>query len=117
LNSVDFGFSQVESVLKESIVESLTALVACGAAFALSYYFGSGRAPSLLMALLLGAASGVGFAVIFFIMTVAVTVVLPGTFNARSLGVHLIVLLAVAPLGAAAVAVFARYYAMGRLRF
>ena len=115
--SVDFDFSQVESVLKESIVESITALVACGAAFALSYYFGKGRAPSLLMALLLGAASGVGFAVIFFIMTVAVTVVVPGIFNARSLGVHLIVLLAVAPLGAAAVAVFARYYALGRLRF
>lgn len=98
-------------------MESVTAFVACVAAFALSYYFGKGRAPSLLMALLLGAASGVGFAVLFFVMTVAVTVVLPGTFDARSLGVHLILLLAVAPLGAAAVAAFARYLAIGRLRF
>jgi hypothetical protein len=103
--------------LKESIMESITALVAGGAAFALSYYLGSGRAPSLLMALLLGVASGIGFAVIFFVMTVAVTVALPGTFDARSLGMHLILLLAVAPLGAAAVAAFARYHALGRLRF
>ena len=98
-------------------MESITALVACVAAFALSYYFGKGPASSLLMALLLGAASGVGFAVIFFVMTVAVTVILPGTFDARSLGVHLILLLAVAPLGAAAVAAFARYHAIGKLRF
>ena len=98
-------------------MESITALVACGAAFALSFYLGSGRAPSLLMTLLLGVAIGVCFAFIFFIMTVVVTVLLPGIFNARSLGVHLIVLLAVAPLGSAAVAVFARYYNLGRLRF
>jgi len=98
-------------------MESITALVACAAAFAFSYYFGRGRAPSLSMALFLGAASGVGFAALFFVMTVAVTVVLPGTFDARSLGVHLILLLAVAPLGAAAVAAFARYHAIGRLRF
>ena len=98
-------------------MESVTAFVSCAAAFALSYYFGKGPPPSLLMALLLGAASGVGFAVLFFVMTVAVTVVLPGTFDARSLGVHLILLLAVAPLGAAAVATFARYHAIGKLRF
>ena len=36
-------------------MESFTALVACGAAFAFSCYFGYGRAPSSLAALLFGA--------------------------------------------------------------
>ena len=73
--------------------------------------------PRLFAALFLGAACGVAFAVLFFVMTVAVEGTLPGTFNARSLGVHLLILLAVAPLGAAAVAVLGQRYAMARMRF
>ena len=98
-------------------MESITALVACGTAFAFSYYVGYGRAPSSFAALFLGAACGVAFAVLFFVMTVAVEGTLPGTFNARTLGVHLLILLAVAPLGAAAVAVLGQRYAMARMRF
>lgn len=98
-------------------MESITALVTCGAAFAFSYYIGYGRAPSWPAALLLGATSGIGFAVLFFVITIAVAGTLPGIFDARTLGRHLILLVAVAPLGAAAVAVFAYRHAMSRLRF
>ena len=98
-------------------MESITALVACGAAFALSFYLGYGRAPSLLAAAMLGAVSGIGFAVIFFAMTIAVAGTLPGIFDARTLGQHLILLGMAAPLGAAAVPMFAHRYAMSRSRF
>ena len=98
-------------------MESFTALVACGAAFAFSCYFGYGRAPSSLAALLFGAVSGIVFAVIFFVMTVAVAGTVPGIFDARTLGQHLILLVMVAPLGAAAVAVLAHRYAMSRVPF
>jgi hypothetical protein len=98
-------------------MESITAFVACSAAFALSYYFGYGRAPSTLVALVLGAVSGVGFAVIFFAMTVGSAILLPGIFDGRTLGVHFVGLLAVAPLGAAAIGALAHRYAMTRTSF
>ncbi len=98
-------------------MESITAVVACGIAFALSYYVGYGRAPSSLVALMLGAVGGIGFAFIFFVMTVAVAIILPGTFDGRSLGVHFIGLLAVAPLGGAVISVLAHRYAMAKTPF
>ena len=98
-------------------MESITAFVACVVAFALSYYVGYGRAFSALSATMLGAASGVGFAVVFFVMTVAVAIVLPGTFDARSLGVNFIGLMAVAPLGSAVLAVLGHRHAMAKMRF
>jgi hypothetical protein len=98
-------------------MESLTAVVACAVAFALSFYLGYGRSPTSLAALVVGAACGVGFAVIFFGLTVGTTIMLPGTFDARSLGLHFLALLFVAPLGAAAIAVFAHNRATPKLRF
>ena len=98
-------------------MESLTAVVACAVAFALSFYFGYGRSPSSFAAFALGAACGVGFAVIFFGLTVGTTLILPGTFNARSLGLHFLALLFVAPFGAAAIAVFGHRRATPKMRF
>ena len=98
-------------------MESLTAIVACALAFALSLYLGYGRSPSSLAAFAVGVACGVGFAVIFFGVTVGTTLVLPGTFNARSLGLHFLALLVVAPLGAAAIAVFAHQRTTPKMRF
>ncbi|MDP2331952.1 MAG: hypothetical protein Q8M19_14775 [Reyranella sp.] len=98
-------------------MESITAFVACGAAFALSYYFGYDRAPSTFIALILGAVSGIGFAVVFFAVTVAVAIMLPGTFDARTLGVNFARLLVLAPLGAAAIGALAHRHAMARMRF
>jgi hypothetical protein len=98
-------------------METITAIVACAVAFALSIYLGYEKAPSTWAAVLLGAASGVGFAVVFFAVTVAITIVLPGTFHARTLGLHFLALLAVAPLGAAVIAILARRHAMTKMHF
>ena len=96
-------------------MESITAGVACSAALALSYYIGYDRAPSIFISLVVGAVSGVGFAVVFFAMTVVVAITLPGTFDARLLGVHFVILLAVAPLSGAAFAAFAHHRAMTKM--
>lgn len=99
-------------------MESITAFVACAAAFALSYYFGFDRAHSTLGAAILGALSGIGFAAAFFAMTVAVAILLPGTFDGRTLGIYFVRLLALAPLGAAVIAALAHRHAMARrMRF
>ena len=98
-------------------MESTTALVACGAAFALSYYFGYGRAPTTLIAAILGAVSGVGFAVVFFALTLVVTILLPGTFDGRTLGFYFVRLLVLAPIGAAAIAAFAHRFSRTRIQF
>jgi len=98
-------------------VESITAYVACGAAFVLSYYFGFGRAYSTPFAAILGAMSGVGFAMAFFSATVTVAVLLPGTFDGRTLGIYFVRLLVLAPIGAAAIAALAHRYALARMRF
>ena len=98
-------------------MESITALVACGAAFALSYYFGYGRAPTMFIAAILGAVSGIGFAVAFFALTLAVTILLPDTFDARTLGFYFVRLLVLAPIGAAAIAVFAHRFSRTKIQF
>lgn len=98
-------------------MESITALVACGAAFALSYYFGYGRAPTTFIAAVLGAVSGIGFAVVFFALTLAVTIVLPGTFDGRTLGVYFVRLLVLAPIGAAVIAAFAHRFSTTKTQF
>jgi hypothetical protein len=116
-DSVDSEFSQVESVLEKSIMETLTAAVACGVAFALSFHLGYGRAASIWGAATWGAVTGLGIAVAFFAMTVATTIILPGTFDGRALGLHFLALLVVAPLGAAVVAILARRYAMAKMHF
>jgi hypothetical protein len=86
-------------------MESITAFVACGLAFALSYYVGRALASSTVVAAMMGAVCGLAFAVLFFIATVAIGAVLPGIFDGWMLGVHFIVLLFVIPLGSAGVAV------------
>lgn len=98
-------------------METITAVVACGVAFTLSFYLGYDRAPSVWVAVLLGAASGLGFAVAFFAMTVGTTIILPGTFDARTLGLHFLALLAVAPLGAGLIAVLAHRHAVAKTHF
>jgi hypothetical protein len=86
-------------------MESITALVACGLAFALSYYIGRTLASSMPVAAMMGGACGVAFAVLFFVMTVGIGTFLPGIFDGWLLGVHFIVLLVVMPLGGAGIAV------------
>ena len=86
-------------------MESITALVACGVAFALIYYIGRFTASTTLAAAVMGAVCGLAFAVLFFITTVALGVIVPGLFEGWTLGIHFIALLIVAPLGSAGIAV------------
>jgi hypothetical protein len=86
-------------------MESITAAVAAGVAFALSYYIGRSVASTTMMAAVMGAVCGLAFAVMFFISTVAIGTVVPGMFDGWMLGIHFIVLLAAVPLGGAGVAV------------
>ena len=86
-------------------MESITALVACGLAFALSYYIGRTMASSTPVAAMMGGVCGLAFAVMFFVMTVALGAILPGIFDGWLLGVHFIVLLIVMPLGSAGIAI------------
>jgi hypothetical protein len=85
-------------------MESITAIVAAGVAFALSYYIGRAVAATTLMAAVMGGVCGLAFAVLFFISTVAIGTVVPGMFDGWMLGVHFIVLLAAVPLGSAGIA-------------
>ena len=86
-------------------MESITAIVAAGVAFALSYYIGRSMASTNLVAAMMGGICGLAFAVLFFITTVAIGTVVPDMFDGWMLGVHFIVLLAVVPLGSAGIAV------------
>lgn len=88
-------------------MESITALVACAAAFSLSYYIGYHIATNTTVAAMMGAASGLVFAAMFFVMTVAIGMLVPNTFDPRQLGIHFIVLLPLTPIGSAIVATFA----------
>ena len=86
-------------------MESITAVVAAGVAFALSYYIGRAMASTTLVAAMMGAVCGLAFAVLFFVLTVSIGVVVPGMFDGWMLGIHFLVLLAVMPLGSAGIAV------------
>lgn len=86
-------------------MESITAIVAAGAAFALSYYIGRVMASTTLVAAMMGGVCGAAFSVLFFVTTVALGSVLPGMFDGWMLGIHFIILLAVVPLGSAGIAV------------
>ena len=85
-------------------METVTALVAAGAAFGLSYLIGRSLTASVLMVALGGLMSGAGFAVLFFVSTVTVGHFMPQLFEPWLLGVHFIALIAVAPLGGAVIA-------------
>lgn len=85
-------------------METVTALVAAAAAFGLSYLIGRSTTASLLLVALGGLLSGAGFAVLFFVSTVTVGHFVPHVFEPWLLGVHFIALVAVAPLGGAAIA-------------
>lgn len=98
-------------------MEAITAIVACAVAFALSFHLGYDRASSIWAAVILGAVTGLGVAVAFFAMTVGTTIVLPRTFDARTLGLCFLGLLAVAPLGAAVIAALARRLAVAKMYF
>jgi hypothetical protein len=87
-------------------MESITALVACAAAFSLSYYIGYHMATNTTVAAMMGGASGLVFAVMFFIMTVGIGMMVPDTFDPRQLGIHFLILLPLTPIGSAIVAVF-----------
>jgi hypothetical protein len=86
-------------------MESITAIVAAGAAFALSYLIGRAVASTNLVAAMMGAVCGLAFAVLFFVMTVALGAVLPGMFDGWTLGIHFIVLVLVVPLASAGIAI------------
>lgn len=85
-------------------METVTALVAAGAAFGLSYLIGRSLTASFLLVALGGLLSGAGFAVLFFVSTVTVGHFMPHIFEPWLLGVHFIALLVVAPLGSAVIA-------------
>ena len=80
-------------------METVTALVAAGAAFGLSYLIGRSLTASFLLVALGGLLSGAGFAILFFVSTVTVGHFVPQLFEPWLLGVHFIALMAVAPLG------------------
>lgn len=85
-------------------METVTALVAAGAAFGLSYLIGRSLTASFLLVALGGLLAGVGFAVLFFVSTVTVGHIMPNLFEPWLLGVHFIALIVAAPLGGAAIA-------------
>lgn len=85
-------------------MESITAIVAAGAAFGLSFFIGRSVASTKLVLALMAAACGVAFSVLFFIVTVSVGAVMPDLFEGWELGIHFIVLLLVVPAGCATVA-------------
>jgi hypothetical protein len=85
-------------------MESITALIACAAAFAFSYYIGRAMNWTTTVAATMGGVCGLVFAVLFFVIGTSIGALLPGTFDAWSLGVHFLVLLIVAPAAAAAIA-------------
>lgn len=85
-------------------METVTALVAAGAAFGLSYFIGRSLTASFLLVALGGLFSGAGFAILFFVSTVTVGHFVPQLFEPWLLGVHFIALMAVAPLGGAVIA-------------
>lgn len=86
-------------------MESITALVACGLAFALSGYIGRAMSTTTVVAAMMGAFCGFAFSVLFFLMTVTLGALVPGIFDGWKLGVHFIYLLMSLPLGSAAIAV------------
>jgi len=69
-------------------MESITAIVAAGAAFALSYYLGRFAASSAPVAAMMGAVCGLAFAVLFFVTTVVLGALHPGLFDGWTLGIH-----------------------------
>ena len=83
-------------------METVTALVAAGAAFGLSYLIGRSLTASFLLVALGGLVAGAGFAVLFFVSTVTMGHLVPGLFEPWLLGIHFIGLMIVAPLGGAA---------------
>ena len=85
-------------------MESMTAIVAAGVAFALSFYIGRSMAATKLVLALMGAGCGVAFSVLFFVATVAIGPLMPDLFEPWELGIHFIALLAFVPAGCAAVA-------------
>lgn len=88
-------------------MESITALAACTAAFMLSYYVGYHNATNTTVAAMMGGASGLVFAVMFFIMTVGIGMLAPDTFDPHHLGIHFLVVLPLTPIGSAIIAVLA----------
>jgi hypothetical protein len=85
-------------------MESITAIVAAGAAFALSYLIGRTMASTTLVAAMMGAVCGLAFSILFFVTTVVLGAVLPGMFDGWTLGIHFIVLVLVVPLSCAGIA-------------
>ncbi len=85
-------------------MESITAIVAAGAAFGLSFLIGRTMVSTKLVVALIGAACGLAFSILFFIATVSVGAMMPDLFDGWTLGIHFIVLLAIVPAGSAAVA-------------
>jgi hypothetical protein len=85
-------------------MESITAIVAAGAAFALSYLIGRAMASTTLVAAMMGAVCGLAFSILFFVTTVVLGAVLPGMFDGWTLGIHFIVLVLVVPLSCAGIA-------------
>lgn len=85
-------------------METVTALVAAGAAFGLSYFIGRSLTASFTLVALGGLLSGAAFAVLFFVSTVTAGYFVPQLFEPWLLGVHFIALAAVAPLGGAVIA-------------
>lgn len=85
-------------------METVTALVAAGAAFGLSHLIGRSLTASSLLVALGGLLAGVGFAVLFFVSTVTAGHFMPHLFEPWLLGVHFIALMVVAPIGGATIA-------------
>jgi uncharacterized membrane protein len=85
-------------------MESITAIVAAGAALGLSFFIGRSMVATKPVIALMGAACGAAFSILFFIVTVSVGAVMPGMFEGWELGVHFIALIAIVPAACAGLA-------------
>lgn len=92
-------------------METITALVAAGAAFGISYLIGRSLTASMILVALGGMASGFAFAILFFVLTVTIGHLMPGVFEPWSLGVHFIALVIAAPIVGAGIAALAHRHA------
>lgn len=88
-------------------METITALVAAGAALGLSFMIGRSLTASTLLVALGGFASGLGFAILFFVLAVTVGHLVPGIFEPWFVGVHFIGLAVLGPVLGAAIATLA----------
>jgi hypothetical protein len=96
------------------MVETIGALVACGAALAIGLLLGYRWTLGSPWHLIAGLVMGGACAAVYFALSIWVGRALPGVLEARQVGVHFMVLMIIAPLVCAFGASFGYRKSLGR---